>query len=397
MDTDSTCQLGNTADRQFHFLAGSHDQVAELIDNDDDVRHEPVSLFRIQLAADELRIVFLDVTAACLAEQVVTGIHFHTERIEGLYHLGHVGDDGVFSVRQLGQEVTFNRRIDGEFHFLRVDDDELQFAGVLLVEKGSHDGIQTDRLTLSGCSGYQHVRRFGQIHHKHFVGDGLSECYGQVESGFLELLAGQDGAHRNDARIGVRYFNTDGSLARYWGDDTDSEGRKAQGNVVFQVTDLGDADTFGRSDLIKRNGRTHTGLDRTDLDAETAEHLDDAVLVGILFLHVDGRLVVVVSVQQIQGREFVVFQIQTGIVRLCHVAGIGFILFAGFLVDLESRFTAGRNQICFFSGCDFHPHVAGLTFPDRSFVQTQFNFVGLWLWIVLVVIFLFFIYFSHFG
>ena len=250
MDTHRTGQLGNTADRQFHLLAGCHNQVAELINDDDDVRQEAVTVLRIQLAVDKLRVIFLDVTASRVLQELVTVVHFHTQRVQRLHHLRHVGDDGILSVGQLGQEVTLNRRVDGKFHLLRVNNDELQLTGVFLVEQGSHDGIQSHRLTLPCRTGHQHVGRFGQIHHEYLVGNGLAKCYRQVEGRFLELLAGQNGTHGHDVRVRVRHLNTDGTLARNRGDDTDTQCRKTQGDVVLQVTDFRDTYPFRRRNLI---------------------------------------------------------------------------------------------------------------------------------------------------
>ena len=182
-----------------------------------------MTVLRVQLAVDKLRVIFLDVTASCVLQELVTVVHFHTQRVQGLYYLRHVGNDGVLSVGQLGQEMAFNRRIDGKFHLLRVDDDELQLTGVLFVEQGSHDGIQSHRLTLTCRTGHQHVGRLGQIHHEHLVGNGLSECHRQVEGCFLELLAGQDRTHGYDVRVRVWHFDTDGTLARNRCDDTDTQ------------------------------------------------------------------------------------------------------------------------------------------------------------------------------
>ena len=209
-----------------------------------------MTVLRVQLAVDKLRVIFLDVTASCVLQELVTVVHFHTQRVQCLYYLRHVGDDGILSVGQLGQEMAFNRRIDGKFHLLRVDDDELQFTGVLLVEQGSHDGIQSHRLTLTCRTGHQHVGRLGQIHHEHLVGNGLSECHRQVEGCFLELLAGQDRTHGYDVRVRVWHFDTDGTLARNRCDDTDTQCRKTQGDVVLQVTDFRDTYPFRRRNLI---------------------------------------------------------------------------------------------------------------------------------------------------
>ena len=133
MDTHGTRQLGGTRNRQFDLLTGCHNQVAELINHDYDIRHEPMSLFRIQFAVDEFLVILLDVAHMGSFQQVVAGIHLHTERVQRLHHLGHVGDDGIFAIGQFGKEMVFDHRIDAEFHFLGVDKHELQFSRMLLI------------------------------------------------------------------------------------------------------------------------------------------------------------------------------------------------------------------------------------------------------------------------
>ena len=85
-------------------LTGCHNQVTELIDDDDDVRHEAVSVLRIKLTGDELGIVLLDVSASGFPQQVVTGVHLNTEGVKRLHDLCHVGDDGILSVGQFRKE-----------------------------------------------------------------------------------------------------------------------------------------------------------------------------------------------------------------------------------------------------------------------------------------------------
>ena len=81
MDTYRTGQLGNTGNRQFNLLAGSHDQVTELIDHHDDIRHKLVPLFRIQTTIDKLLVIFLYIAHMCHFQQVIAGVHLHTDRV----------------------------------------------------------------------------------------------------------------------------------------------------------------------------------------------------------------------------------------------------------------------------------------------------------------------------
>ena len=91
---------------------------------------------------------------------------------------------------------------------------------MLFVEQRSDDGVQTNRLTLTSGTSHEQVRHFGQVHHKHLVGNSLSERDGQFESRVLKLFGVDDALHRHDARIFVRHLNTNGALARNRCNDT---------------------------------------------------------------------------------------------------------------------------------------------------------------------------------
>ena len=176
---------------------------------------------------------------------------------------------------------------------------------MLLVEQGSDDGVQTNRLTLTGGTCNEQVRNLRQIHHEHLVGDGLAQRDRQLHLGFLELLGVQNALHAHDVCLGIRHLDTDGSLARDRSDYTDTQGSEAQGDIILQVLDLGDAHTLGRLNLVESDGRAHGGTDGLNLYAEVAQHLDDSVLVGLLLLFVDRHLLVVVFLQQVEGRVLV--------------------------------------------------------------------------------------------
>ena len=230
---------------------------------------------------------------------------------------------------------------------------------MLLVEQGSDDGVQTDRLTLTGSTGNEQVRNLRQIHHEHLVGDGLAQCDRQLHLGFLELLGVQDALHAHDVRLGIRHLDTDGSLARDRSDDTDTQGSEAQGDIILQVLDLGDAHTLGRLNLVEGDGRTHGGTDGLDLYAEVAQHLDDSVLVGLLLLFVDRHLLVVVFLQQVEGRVLVscerLLRIDRRIEHLGIAYGVaGSLLLSGSHRDIHSdmsRSGSGSSHLLALSFC----------------------------------------------
>ena len=140
VDTYGTRQLGDTGDRQFNLLTGSHDQIAELIDDHYDIRHKAVShtgrggVLRNDLTLQELLVILLDIACADFFQQVITLVHQLTEGVQRAHHLRHIGDDGIgIVVGHLRQEVVDERVVDRELHLLRVYKYDLQFSRMFLV------------------------------------------------------------------------------------------------------------------------------------------------------------------------------------------------------------------------------------------------------------------------
>ena len=133
MNTDSTRQLGDTGNREFHFLTSRHNQVTKLINNDYDIRHKFMSLLRIQATVDKLFIIFFNVTHMRHFQQIIACIHFHANRIQGLHNLRYVCNNRFTTIGKLGKEMIFNNRIDTEFHFFRIDQNKFQFGRMFLI------------------------------------------------------------------------------------------------------------------------------------------------------------------------------------------------------------------------------------------------------------------------
>ena len=337
MDADSTCQLGNTCYRKLYLLAGCHDEVAKLVDDNNDVRHILVTIGNTQSVVHKLSVIFLDVLRTSLLQEVVAGIHKFTETVQCTDNLRNVGDDSfLFAglVRHLCHKVVYYRSIDAELHLLRVDEYELQLVRMFLVEQRGDDGVKTDRLTLTGSTSNEQVRNLCQIDHKHFVGDSLSECYRQRHIRFLELTTVEDALHRYDVRLRIRHLDTYCSLAGNRSDDTYSKGCKRQGDVVLEVTDLCNLNTRSRSNLVEGDGRTDGSCDRAYLNTEVAKNLDDAVLVLVLLFHIDVRLsVVLVFLQEVESRILIFRPRLLGVDRcreiyLADSLAVGFLFFA---------------------------------------------------------------------
>ena len=90
-------------------------------------------LFRIQTTVDKLLIIFSDITYMRHLQQVITGIHLHTNRIQRLHYLRHVCNNRLTAIGKFGKEMVFNDRVDAELYLLRVDQDKLQFSRMFLI------------------------------------------------------------------------------------------------------------------------------------------------------------------------------------------------------------------------------------------------------------------------
>ena len=135
MDAHGTGQLCDTRNRHLYLLAGRHDEVAKLVDDNHDIGHVFMTIGQAQLVVDILAVVFFDVFRSRHLEQVVTGVHQFAQAVQGIDHLLHVGDDRFIRVWHLRHEMVGNGTVDAELHLLGVAEHEFQFIGMLLVEQ----------------------------------------------------------------------------------------------------------------------------------------------------------------------------------------------------------------------------------------------------------------------
>ena len=238
-------------------------------------------------------------------------------------------------VRQC-KEMMFNHRIDTEFYLLRVYQHKLQFSRMLFIKQRSDNGIQSDRLTLTCGTGYQHMRHFTEVYHEHFIGNRLTQGNWQVISRLLELFTADNTLSGNDFRIRVRHFNTNRSFSRNRCNDTNTQCRKAKSDIIFQTANLRDTHALFGSDFIQRHRRPHRCLDRTDFNTKTTQRIYNLVLIGILFRHVNSWLGIIVMLHQVDSRIAIIFQIETRIIRFLFRTFIFVVILCSFY--FKSRF-----------------------------------------------------------
>ena len=190
-----------------------------------------------------------------------------------------IGDDRVLFAGHFRQEMTFQLRIERQFHLLRIDQHQLQFRRMFLVQQRRDDRVQSDRFALSGRAGYQQVRHFGQVDDERFVLNRFAEHHRDVVVRFLELHRFDDRVHRDDLLVLVRHFDADRSLARDRRDDPDAERGETLRDIVLEVLDFRNTNAGSLYDLIQRDRRPDRRFDLVDLDPEIFERFFDPVFV----------------------------------------------------------------------------------------------------------------------
>ena len=264
----------------------------------------------------ELVVVLRYVSHASLLEQRVAVVHFLGQGVERLHNLCNVGYDWFFLVRHFRQELTLYLAVQRELHLLRVNHHELHVSRMLGIQQRCDDGVQSDRLTLTGSTSHEHVRRLGKVEDEHLVRDSLTKSYRQ--SVFLLclliLLRTHHRHHGHDLLVLVRNFYTDSTLARNWRDDTYASSRKTEHYVTLEALDFRYSDTRLWYNLVKRDCRSYCSRDACYLDAVVAQCRCYSLLVGVLLLEVYGRLFVAVILEQRQFWIFVMRQVERRVV-----------------------------------------------------------------------------------
>ena len=309
VDTHSTSQLGDTCNRQLHFLTSRHDQVTKLINHHHDIRQETMSMVRIQTATVESFVIFFDIAHLGHLQQIIAGIHLSTQRVKRTHHLLHIRHHRLFGIFQLCQEMMVKFAIHAKLHLLRIHQHQLQFCRMLLIQQRSYHSIKSHRLSLTCSTSHQHVWHLGQVNHERFVADGLTQHHWQIGLALLERLTANHTLARHHPWRLVRHLNTDSSLARNRSDDTNTQCSQLQSDVIFQITHLGDTDTLSQSQLIQCDGRSHRCCNSFDFNTKATQHLHYAVLVLLLLLHIYTRTVIVEVLHQVQCWEFIMRQV----------------------------------------------------------------------------------------
>ena len=289
--------------------AAGHSQVGVLVDDHHEIGEEAVAVLGIELAVLVPLVVELDVVDECLAEQGVALVHLGAERTEDLLGLLRLLDDGRIGLlilvggrRQDGEIMLEQASVRGELHHLRVDEDHLHLGGMLGVQEGCYQHVESDGLALLGGACHEQVRSVGQVEHLHLLGDGAADGDGQFGLAVAESLVIEEALQRNYRRLVVGHFYADGVGQ---GNDTHSAGVQGHGYVVLETADVGYLDARGGVDLVQGDGRADYGLDVDDLYLVVPEGGAYLVVVAVELLVGDYLRSGGMVLQQVQAGELV--------------------------------------------------------------------------------------------
>ena len=334
--------LGDADDRALDLLVGHH-QVGQLVDDEDHVGEfagdaggflvggaveGPLDVLPVHL------VVAGDVAAAGLCEELVAFVHLGDGPLEDGRGLGHLGDHGA---HQVGDVLEL-----GHFDHLGVDQDELEFVGLLGVQEAHDDGVHAHRLARAGGAGDEHVGHFGQVGDERLAAGVLAQEHGQLHLGEA-VPVGHEFLEADALLGGVGHLDADGVAALHVGDDADVDGLERAGQVGGDRGELGDLGAGGQADVVEGDGRA--GLDVDDLAVDAVLAHGGFEVLGLLAdegfeLEVEALLGLF---EQLEGGELVAVEIVPvldvgqvlvggdGLVGLGEADGQGLDLFAEFV------------------------------------------------------------------
>ena len=157
--------------------------------------------------------------------------------------------------------MAFKPCVEAELDHLRVDEHELQFGRMFLVEQRCNDSVQAYRFTHAGGARNKQMRHLCQVRYEHFVRNCAAHCHRQLHLAVLKCFRTEYRTDRYCLGVFIRHFYTDRALSGNRGYYSDSEGRQTHCDVVFEPLDFGDADALDGNNLIKGDRGANSGTD----------------------------------------------------------------------------------------------------------------------------------------
>ena len=248
MDSHRAGHLGQAdqagLDLVFHLAAH---QVAQLIDQDDNIGHPLGPLLRViaqgadRPARGQLGIVIVDIAHAVAAERPVAALHFECGPLQDRRGLLGIRDYRVQQVRDV--------IVEGKLDHLGIDHQQTHPVRAEQVQQAGDNHVHADTLAAARGPGHQQVRHPGQVCHPDAAFEVLAQADRQVELAVtvgvgLEYLPGLDLFQH---RVGQLHAHR--AFAGDRGQNPDPLGVHRHRQVIAQRGDPVDFHSRGRPDF----------------------------------------------------------------------------------------------------------------------------------------------------
>ena len=263
MHTGGTAHLGHTADGFLHLLRRHQHQIRQLVND----HHHAGQLFQILSDGGQL-VVLLQLLHAVFRESLIALHHLKHGPLQGarrLFRICHHRD------QQVGNAV-----IGGQLHHFRVHHDKAHLVRRRLIQQTDDEGVGAHGFTGAGGTGDQHM---GQLFN---IADDIpsADVPAQGESRLGRMLHKVTGLdhipdqHRRH-RL-VRHLNTHHRDFIRHGGNTNAAGAQRQGDVVLQISDLGELYPLIQGKLIPGDRRPVDHVACLGVHAEAGQGLRKA-------------------------------------------------------------------------------------------------------------------------
>ncbi len=245
-----------------HLVGGSHHQVGQLVDHNEDLR------LRLQRVALPRQLVIrLQIAHVVVRKRLVTCQHFRDRPAERTRRLARVGHDRHEQVR--------NAVVDAELHLLRVDEQQAHLFGRRAEQHALDHRVGAHGFTRAGRARNEQVGHFREVGEHDLARNVAPErdrqlgfCHGEL--GRVDQLAQPH--HR---AVLVRNLDAHRRLVRDGRLNAHAGRGEAQGDVVCQPCNAAELYTGARLQFIARDRRTARHVDHLGAHAEIVQRFDE--------------------------------------------------------------------------------------------------------------------------
>ena len=255
MNSCRSCQLCQSTDGFFYFIRRYHHQICKLVYDNHKLRHLLNGDFDLFTIIHDLHLTIMNL--------VVIALHITNTSVRKLLiTIGHLCNSPL---KRCGSPLWIcnnryqkmrNSVINRKFYNLGIDHDEFYLFRLRVIEDTHDNGVNTNRLTGTGCTGYQKVRHLCNIRDNNLSTDILTNC--KSNSGFCssKFIRFYKISECNHLCFLIGDFDTDDITTRNRCFNSNICSCQVHLNIICQIHDTGNLHTNRRFEFISGYCRT---------------------------------------------------------------------------------------------------------------------------------------------